>query len=101
MLSGSASDVIKYAMLSVERKIDQHPLFGYPSSVAHQQLSIRVQRNPLRPSIISQIHDEVIYDLARHTKYTGMQYKSVAKALSLTMQKIFYRAVFIPLLFVI
>lgn len=61
VIQGSASDIIKYAMLSVERMIDDHELFGVLPGTSSG--SGRAPLNPLRPTILSQIHDEVIYDL--------------------------------------
>mmetsp|Transcript_18912 Transcript_18912/g.31573 ORF Transcript_18912/g.31573 Transcript_18912/m.31573 type:complete len:168 (-) Transcript_18912:871-1374(-) len=48
-------------MISVERMIDDHVLFGILPGTIHE--SGRAPLNPLRPTILSQIHDEVIYDV--------------------------------------
>lgn len=61
-MSGSASDVIKYAMLSVERALDKHLVFGCHPRKGNST-STKAPLNPARPTLISQIHDEVIYDV--------------------------------------
>jgi DNA polymerase I-like protein with 3'-5' exonuclease and polymerase domains len=76
---GSASDIIKFAMLSVENAIDEHPLFGvqlgkmkYVSDFLPS--ASLVPLNPMRPMIISQIHDEVIYDVPLAGMYSLVSY---------------------------
>lgn len=62
VVQGSASDVIKHAMLSVDKALDCHPTFGHVSN----KDSSTQPMNPFRPCLVSQIHDELIYDLQPH-----------------------------------
>lgn len=61
-------------MLSVEKAIDQHAVFGIAHKGGGDKGSVqgRAPLNLVRPTIISQIHDEVIYDLPLQHTHTGV-----------------------------
>ena len=68
MWAGSASDIIKFAMLSVEKLLESH-FSRYINSASNSDdgrdtmNNTFAQKYNFRPRIVSQIHDEVIYDV--------------------------------------
>jgi hypothetical protein len=78
-------------MLAVEEAIDQHSLFGITlpndegaSGSSSSSHPVTVPRNPSRPTIISQIHDEVIYDVPLQSTHTAGKSAAAAAAAAAT-----------------